>query len=120
MVGSFSRHRYISLTTHRRDGTPVSTPVWAVTDDGERLLVWSGASTWKVRRLRRDPRVLVAPCTLRGRERGDRVPGHARVVDGVPIDELLREKYGWQKRVIDALNRKSPAGAWVTIEIADL
>jgi hypothetical protein len=65
------------------------------------------------------PRVLVAPCTLRGRERGDRVLGYARVVGGVPIDELLREKYGWQKRGLDFLNRKSVAAAWATIEIVD-
>ena len=119
MVGSVARHRYISLTTHKRDGTPVSTPVWVVSDDDERLLVWSGSATWKVRRLRRDPRVLVAPCSFRGRERGGRVPGRARVVEGVPIDELLREKYGWQKRALDALNRRGVADLWVTIEIVD-
>jgi PPOX class probable F420-dependent enzyme len=63
--------RYVSLTTFRRDGTPVSTPVWVVTDDCNRLLVWSAATTWKVRRIRRDPRALVAAASFRGKERAN-------------------------------------------------
>jgi PPOX class probable F420-dependent enzyme len=42
-----AQEKYVSLTTFKRDGTPVSTPVWCAGDDG-RLLVWTGASTWKV------------------------------------------------------------------------
>jgi uncharacterized protein len=117
MVGTLANERYISLTTFKRDGTPVSTPVWVVSDDGERLLVWSGARTWKVRRLRRDPRVLVAASGFRGRERGARVEGVARVIDDPGLGELLRRKYGWQKRLVDRLNRKSPPASWAAIEI---
>ena len=119
MIGELGHQRYISLTTFKRDGTPVSTPVWVVSDDGRRLLVWSGAETWKVRRLRRDPRVLVAPATFRGRERGERVAGRARLIPDPRIDDLLRGKYGWQKRVLDLLNRSSSAEGWATIEIVD-
>jgi len=108
--------RYISLTTFRRDGSPVSTPVWVVSDDGSRLLVWTGARTWKAKRIARDPSVLVARCTFRGRERGPRVAGTARLVAEPRIDELVRAKYGWQKRLLDRLNRG--AGDWTTIEIA--
>ncbi|MGH3000856.1 MAG: pyridoxamine 5'-phosphate oxidase family protein, partial [Gaiellaceae bacterium] len=50
MVSSLSRQRYISLTTFRKDGSAVSTPVWVVTDDGKRLLVWTGSQTWKAKR----------------------------------------------------------------------
>jgi hypothetical protein len=60
-LAALAVERHISLTTFRRDGTAVSTPVWVVSDDGRRLLVWSGANTWKVKRIRRDPRVRVAP-----------------------------------------------------------
>jgi len=110
--------RYISLTTFKRDGTAVSTPVWVVSDDGRRLLVWSAAKTWKVRRIRRDPRVLVAPSTFRGKERGERLTATARVIDDPGIDSLLREKYGWQKRVLDRFNRGKPT-QWATIELSD-
>lgn len=110
--------RYISLTTFKRDGTPVSTPVWVVSDDGERLLVWSGAKTWKVRRIRRNPRVLVARASFRGKERGERIEAAARVIEHPHIDELLRQKYGWQKRALDWLNRRGN-GEWATIELSD-
>jgi uncharacterized protein len=111
--------RYISLTTRRRDGTLASTPVWVVSDDGRRLLVWTGSKTWKVRRIRRDPQVFVAPCSFRGREKGPRVAGTARIVDDAvtDVEALLRRKYGWQKRLLDRVNGRAAPGAWTTIEI---
>ncbi len=119
MVSSLAAERYISLTTFRRDGTPVSTPVWVTSDDGRRLLVWSGTKTFKVRRLRRDPHVLVAAANFRGRERGRRLSGQARVIADPGIDRLLRRKYGWQKRALDFVNRGSKAESWSVIEIVD-
>ena len=57
--GLLARERYISLTTFKRDGGAISTPVWIASDDGTRLLIWwSGAGTWKVKRSRRNPHVL--------------------------------------------------------------
>jgi PPOX class probable F420-dependent enzyme len=110
--------RYISLTTRRRDGTLASTPVWVVSDDGQRLLVWTHANTWKVKRIRRDPRVLVAKSNYRGRERGPRLEGIAQLVDNVDVQQLIRAKYGWQKRLLDRLARGKPDTS-VTIAIAE-
>ena len=120
-LAALAQERNISLTTFKRDGTTASTPVWVVTDDGRRLLVWSGANTWKVKRIRRDPRVRVAPCDARGRVHGEAVDGTARLLGpeaGVLVQPLLRKKYGLQKRGLDALNgflripsRKPKAGA---------
>lgn len=96
--------RYLSLTTRRRDGSLVSTPVWVVSDDGRRLLIWTGASTWKVKRIRRDPHVLVAACGVRGRERGVRLDGVAHILGPEGADlviPLLRRKYGWQRRLLE-------------------
>ena len=119
MVGSLAAERYISLTTFKRDGTPMATPVWVTSDDGRRLLVWTGAGTWKVRWLRRDPEVLLAPSNFRGRERGERLRGRAQVVADPGIGELLRRKYGWQKRALDVVNGGSKPESWVVIEIVD-
>ena len=119
MVAALADERYISLTTFKRDGSPVSTPVWVTSDDGRRLLVWSGARTWKVRRVLRDPRVLVAAASFRGVERGARIAGRARVVADPGIDRLLRRKYGVLKRLLDLANRRAQPGSWVTIEIVD-
>jgi PPOX class probable F420-dependent enzyme len=69
-VSQLANERYISLTTYKRDGTSVATPVWVVSDDGQRLLVWTGADTWKAKRLRRDGRVLVAASDARGNVKG--------------------------------------------------
>ena len=108
MVGELADQRYISLTTFRRDGSTASTPVWVVSDDGERLLVWTGENTWKVKRIRRDPRVLVAPSDFRGRELGPRIEARARVlgpeVEGLVVG-LLRRKYGWQRRGLELQSR---------------
>jgi PPOX class probable F420-dependent enzyme len=60
------RSSYISLTTYRRDGTPVSTPVWHAVD-GDELLVVSDAHAGKVKRVRHNPRVVVTVCDFRGR-----------------------------------------------------
>jgi len=117
MVRELVDSRYISLTTFRRDGSAVSTPVWVVSDDGRRLLVWTGGTTWKAKRIRRDPRVLVARSTIRGRERGPRLEGSARIVDGVDVKALIRKKYGWQMRLLERVSRGEDNS--VAIEIVD-
>src|SRR5437867_2586309 len=60
---------YLSLTTFRRDGSAVATPVWFV-HDFDRLLVQTDGSSGKVQRLQRNPHAIVAPCTARGRVTG--------------------------------------------------
>jgi PPOX class probable F420-dependent enzyme len=67
VVGALAGEKYISLTTFKQDRTPLATPVWVVSDDGRRLLVWTGPQTWKIKRLRRDPRVVVSASDFRGR-----------------------------------------------------
>jgi len=107
-LGQLAAERYVSLTTRRRDGSLVSTPVWVVSDDGRRLLVWTGATSWKVKRIQRDPCVLVAACDYRGRERGPRVEGTARVLgpEAEPVVvPLLRRKYSWQRRALELQSR---------------
>jgi PPOX class probable F420-dependent enzyme len=88
--------KYLSLTSYKKDGTPVATPVWAVRD-GDALAVWTVADSWKVRRIRRDPRVTVAVCDLRGRPTGEPVAGRAEIIsaeDGRRVRDLIRKKYG--------------------------
>jgi PPOX class probable F420-dependent enzyme len=87
--------RYLSLTSFRRDGTGVATPVWFVQQDG-RLLVLTDAGSYKVKRIRRNPAVTVAPCTASGRLRGQAVSGFAVVLADAEIpavQRLLARKY---------------------------
>lgn len=87
--------KYLSLTTFRRDGTPVSTPVWFVTDDGQ-LLVETDGNSAKVKRIRRNDSVTIATCNATGRVRGDVVPAHAAILpeaDVPRVERLLHSKY---------------------------
>ena len=107
-VGALAGEKYISLTTFKKDGTAVATPVWVVSDDGRRLLVWTGPDTWKVKRLRRDPRVVVAASDYRGRVRGESVEGVGRMLDipqGSLVEPLLDRKYGLMRRLLGVFNR---------------
>jgi uncharacterized protein len=84
------------LVTYRRDGTPVPTPVWAAEADGL-LYVRSERAAGKVKRLRRDSRMLVAPCTVRGRPLGAPFEATARVLEAheEPRGErALARRYG--------------------------
>ena len=101
--------RYIALTTYRRDGRPVTTPVWAAPLKGS-LYVVTARSTGKVRRLRATDRVRFAPSNMNGRRiLGAWHEGSGRVVE----DEqrrgealaALRRKYGWQMALAMLINR---------------
>ena len=87
--------KYLSLTTYRRDGTPVSTPVWFVEEDG-RLFVTTAADSYKAKRLRRNPAAMVAPCTARGVPKGEAIPVQVEFLppdEHARVDRLMAEKY---------------------------
>ena len=105
------RARTVLLTTFRKDGTPVATPVWAVRR-GDELQVWTNPTSGKYKRIRRTPAVTVVPCSTRGEPRGVPVPGTARLLDDAELPALLaavRAKYGLVGR-ISVLS--SAIGAW--------
>lgn len=70
----------ILLTTYKRDGTPVSTPV-SIAFDGERAFFRSYDKAWKTKRLRNNSRVEAAPCSLRGKPTGDLIAAQATLLD---------------------------------------
>ena len=58
--------RYIALTTYRRDGRPVTTPIWVVALEAK-IYLFTSSSTGKVKRVRATSGVRFAPCTMNGR-----------------------------------------------------
>jgi len=101
-VETLAQNTYISLTTFRRDGTPVATPVW-VAQLGDELRVFTERSSGKAKRLQHSGRVLLAPCDMRGRVTGDAVEGTARLQDDAETAvtlELIRRRYGLQARLL--------------------
>jgi PPOX class probable F420-dependent enzyme len=75
------RAKTVLLTTYKRDGTPVATPV-SIAFDGDRAFFRTYDQAWKARRLRRNPQVEVAPSTLLGKATGPPVPARATLLDG--------------------------------------
>jgi uncharacterized protein len=92
-----ARAKRALLVTYRRDGTPVPTPVWAAEADGA-LYVRSERASGKVKRLRRDPRMLVAPCTARGAPLGPPFEASGRVLaseeEEAVAERALAKRYG--------------------------
>ena len=76
-----ARQGTVLLTTFRRDGTPVSTPV-NIAVDGDRAFIRSWDSAGKVKRIRNNPEVTIAPCTARGRPTGPPITARARILTG--------------------------------------
>lgn len=85
--------RYLSVTTFRRDGRGVATPVWFLASDGQ-LWARSAAESGKVKRIRRNPRVQLAPCTRDGTTTGDPLTARATVVDRAGHRALYRALLG--------------------------
>src|SRR5215208_3366441 len=95
--------RLLSVTSFRRDGSGVATPLWFVSD-GRRLFALTDLHSAKVRRIRRDPRVLIAPCRADGKLRGEPVPARAQVLTSTPelerAQRLLIERYTLSYRLV--------------------
>ncbi|MFJ6751741.1 MULTISPECIES: PPOX class F420-dependent oxidoreductase [unclassified Streptomyces] len=104
---AIARSSYVSLVTHRRNGTPVATPVWAVAE-GDELLVWTRDDSGKVKRLRNDTRVTVTPCDVRGgiAEGAEVAEGTARLLEGAAalgrVRKAMARKYGLRFRLLDS------------------
>jgi len=89
--------RYVGLTTYRKDGTPVTTPVWHV-PQGAELWIVTEAGSGKVKRIRNNPQVLVQPCSVRGTVTpgAPSATGTARLLDDddtVLARKLLARRY---------------------------
>jgi uncharacterized protein len=87
--------KYVRLTTFRRDGTPVATPVWLAVDRGV-LYAWTNEGTGKVKRIRNEPRVTVGASDGRGAPTGPAYAAKARVLDpdeGHQAYALVKARY---------------------------
>lgn len=99
--------QYVALTTYRRDGTPVTTPVWAAAE-GDSLYLFSNAKAGKVKRLRNSSRAAIAPCTATGKVTGAQLPAEAfnLTSDQMPkVWKLLTKKYGIAAHLFVAFDR---------------
>jgi PPOX class probable F420-dependent enzyme len=115
VVDEIGRSKQVSLTTYRRDGTAVRTPVWHVTR-GDEMIIVTEADTWKVKRIRNNSHVQVTVCDIRGRVApgAPSAEGTARLLDDAGTEAgraLLARKYvtsrigNWLSRVLHLRRR---------------
>lgn len=94
-------YKYINLETYKKSGAAVRTPVWFA-EDGQLIYIYSLADAGKVKRIRNNPRVRLAPCSMQGELKGEWVEGEARIQgpDGERRGhQLLDKKYGILKKI---------------------
>jgi PPOX class probable F420-dependent enzyme len=101
-IAMLQEHGFVNLTTFRKSGKAVSTPVRCGVDSGK-LYVSTGTKSGKVKRIRNNPRVQIAPCTIRGKVVGPTVEAMARILS---VDEGVL--------AVSALKRVVPSWRWFT------
>jgi uncharacterized protein len=107
---AFRDHKYISLETFKKNGEGVKTPVWFAADpasdltgDGARLYIYTIGNTGKVKRVRNNGHVKIAPCTIKGDPLGDWADANAEIVTGEIASQamkLLNRKYFPLKQIL--------------------
>lgn len=102
--------KYISLTTFRKDGTPVATPVWLVRDGGQ-ILAITDPSSGKAKRLRNNPAAQVTVCDMRGRVKPGAVSAAAHVefqddASTANTMRLISQRYGFMGRILTKINER--------------
>jgi uncharacterized protein len=102
MHDQLSRQQYINIETFRKSGLGVKTPVWFV-QEGDTVFVRTLDNSGKVKRIRNNEKVNIAPCKMDGTLIGNWAPATAReVLDGTTgkiVDKLLDKKYGLMKKM---------------------
>jgi len=108
----FEKQKYLNLETFRKNGQSMKTPVW-FTQAGQTIYVLTMANSGKVKRIRNNGWVNIAPCKMDGKLTGTWVQAQARHVTDTEIsttvDRLLDKKYGLLKKIFQ--NRRSNENA---------
>jgi uncharacterized protein len=94
-LDNFVRQGTILLTTYKRDGSPVGTPV-NIAVDGDRAYIRTYGKAWKAKRMRNNPDVMIAPSSFRGKPTGSAVKARARLLEGEEAEhaaKALARKY---------------------------
>jgi PPOX class probable F420-dependent enzyme len=98
-LSAFSAGQYLSIETFRKNGEGVRTPVWFAEDTDGTLHIWTAGESGKVKRIRNNSQVNVAPCTPSGKITGEWVAGQAVIDDtdaGIKHTRtVLRKKIGF-------------------------
>lgn len=113
-------HKYALLTTFRRNGEGVPTPVWFGLSEDGKLYFNSESEVGKMKRIRANQEVLISPCTSRGKPLGPPARGRARVLgDGDRAERAIAANYGAGRRLFEAAaHQTSVETVYVEVEPA--
>lgn len=113
--------KYVSIETVRKNGEKKATPVWIADLDGKLVFV-TNSDSWKVKRMRANPAVRLAPCDMKGDNVGTYVAGTARVLEGpakTPLDDAIAKKYGsqaWPLKLAALFSKVPRVGIEITLD----
>jgi PPOX class probable F420-dependent enzyme len=115
-------HQYMALTTTRKNGAAVTTPVWFAIKDGM-IYLYTEDGSGKIKRIRHTPTVQIAPCTVNGRILGESFTGQARIINETeyaPVQAVFNAKYGFMIRVFGLLGRLRKSKKRIFLEITPM
>ncbi len=122
-LNTFEKQQFMNVETYRKTGVAVRTPVWFV-EVNSVLCFTTETRSGKVKRLRRNPKVRVAPCKVNGELLGDWHNGTARFLSGdeiLVVEKMFSRKYGLQKSWFDLLGRlQQRERLFIAIQLAEL
>jgi uncharacterized protein len=113
----FENESYLNLETYRKNNYPIVTPVWFILKDND-IFVVTKEKTGKVKRLKNNNVVRVAPCNYRGASKGTWVTGTAHFVDSQETSDILKmrgKKYGIKAKIASLLSIRK--GNYVVIAV---
>jgi uncharacterized protein len=101
--------KYLALTTYRKNGNAVTTPVWIVPLDGNTMGFWTSSASGKAKRLAHTAKVTLQPCDARGRVKPDTsvTTGTATLVTGAELATIgmkVKAKYGFMTKLTKLFN----------------
>ena len=106
-IAQFLNQKYINLETYRKNNQAVQTPVWFAIEDNM-IYVRTDNNSGKIKRARNNPHVRITPSNARGQPKGEWVDGEMRIANTAESEranQLLRQKYGLQGKIIRIVNK---------------
>ena len=125
-MSDFSRFRkeeFLSLETYRKNGETIKSPMWFA-QDNDALYLWTMADSSKVKRIRNNPHVNIAPCKRMGEVTGEWMTAHATIDDSpivvAQVEAMLLKKIGLFFRIfrfIDAIRDRQKNAHRICIKL---
>jgi hypothetical protein len=109
-VSGLGAEKFVSLTTFKKDGAAVATPMW-IGRDNDHLFFWTPVDSWKAKRAKNNPRVTLVPCSRAGKVREGATPVDAVaevIAEPVTVQRLagvIRRKYGLEFFIVTFIER---------------